>query len=235
MKGLSSKNLRDLILTVGIHKVERQLSPIEAAELINTALNAGTTKEEVSQEIMLSESMVERFNQLNKLPIGIRHFVDWGKKESKIAFSSAIKIVSLKHDTERIKLAEAILEHRFTKYEVIEIVDNRNRIGKHLDLCIEETLKMRPHIIKRYLFIGSIKSSALRERITAISQKERDLLLKVVINSYLPDLPSWDGALGVNSFNIVGDEELSQSLNSLPDDFSSSINRYLELELSIIE
>ena len=231
MKGISPENLRDLILTVGIHKKERQLSPIEAAVLISTALKAGTTTEEFSQELMLSKSMVERFNQLTKLPVDIQHLVDWGRKLSKISFSAAVKIASLKLETEKVILGEATLEHGFSKNEVIEIVDNRNRIGKPIDICIEETLKMRPQIIKRYLFIGSVKSQVVRERITNLSQKERDLLLKTIINSNLPGLPSWGGTLGENRFSIVGNEILYQSLNSLQNDFATSINGYLESEL----
>ncbi len=231
MKGISPENLRDLILTVGIHKKERLLSPIEAAVLINTALKAGTTTKEVSQIVLLSEDMVKRFNQLTKFPVEIQHLVDWGRKSSKISFSAAVKITSLKLETERLILGEATLEYGFSKNEVIEIVDNRNRIGKPIDICIEETLKMRPQIIKRYLFIGSVKSQVVRERITNLSQKERDLLLKTVINSNLPGLPSWEGALGENRFSIIGNEILYQSLSSLPNDFAMSINGYLESEL----
>ncbi|MFC1907839.1 hypothetical protein ACFLWT_00325 [Chloroflexota bacterium] len=231
MKGISPENLRDLILTVGIHKAERPLSPIEVAVLINTALNAGTTINEVSQESLLSEDMVRRFNQLTKLPAEIRHLVDWGRKLSKISFSAAVKIASLKLETEQVILGEATLEHGFSKKEVIEIVENRNRIGKPIDICIEETLKMRPQIIKKYLFIGSIKSQVVREGITNLSQKERDLLLKTIINSNLPGLPSWGGTLGENRFSIVGDEVLYQSLNSLPNDFATIINGYLKSEL----
>ncbi len=231
MKGISPENLRDLILTVGIHKKERQLSPIEGAVLINTALKAGTTIKEVSQELMISESMVERFNQLTKLPIEIQHLVDWGKRLSKISFSTAVKIASLKLETEQAILGEATLEHGFSKNEVIEIVDNRNRIGKPIDVCIGETLKMRPQIIKRYLFIGSVKSQVVRDRIANLSQKERDLLLRIAINSNLQGLPSWDGTLGESRFSIVGDEILSHSLNGLTSDFTTSINGFLEAEL----
>lgn len=231
MKGISQENLRDLILTVGIHKKERPLSPMEVSVLINAALKAGITKNEISQELLLSEDMVIRFSQLTKLPIEIQHLVDWGNKISKISFSTAVKIASLKLEAEQVILVEATLEHGFSKNEVIEIVDNRNRIGKPIDVCIGETLKMRPQIIKRYLFIGSVKSQVVRDRIANLSQKERDLLLKTAINSNLPGLPSWDGTLGENRFSIVGDEILSHSLNRLTNDFTTSINGFLEAEL----
>ncbi len=226
MKGISAENQRDLILSVGIHQLERSLSPTEVAELLKTAIDSGTTKKELAEEIMLDSSMIDRFLRLLKLSPSIRHLVDWGGK-AKISFSAASEIARLEASDEQELVGKTTLEHSLSKKEAIRIVENRNRIGKPIDECIKEVLKMRPLIIRRYLFIGTIQSSELRDRLSEKTQKERDDLFKEVVTSNLPNLPSWNGSLGINRFTLIGYKELDQALSRFPTDFTSCINDYL--------
>ena len=64
MIGISPEDKRDLILSVGIHKTERPLSPIEVAELLEKLISSGTTKKEISKEILLDSTMISRFLRL---------------------------------------------------------------------------------------------------------------------------------------------------------------------------
>lgn len=227
MRGISSENLRDLILSVGIHKQERTLSPIEVAELLEKAINAGATIQEISKEILLDSTMTTRLRRLLNLAPEIQHLVGWGGK-SRISTSTASEIARLRTLEEQEFLAKATLEHGLSKIEVIQIMEVRNKFSKPIDECVKEIMKMRPRIIRRYLYIGTIKSQEVRNRISKMSQKERDALFNNVVILNLPNLSSWDGLLGVNRFTLIGDEHLDQALSELPADFSSSINDHLE-------
>lgn len=230
MKGISAENQRDLILSVGMHQLERPLSPIEIGELIETAINSGTTKKEISEEIMLDPSMIDRFRRLQKLSPSMQHLVAWREK-SKISFSTASEIARLKTYDEQELVGKTTLEHSLSKNEVIRIVENKNKIGKPIDECVEEVLKMRPLIIRRYLFIGTVRSLEVRDRLSEKTQKERDTLFNKVVTSNLPNLLSWNGSLGIKSFSLIGYEDLDQVFSRLPTDFASSINGYLESEI----
>lgn len=227
MRGISAEELRDLILSVGIHKQERILSPVEVAELLEKAINAGATIQEISKEILLNPTMTTRLHRLLNLTPETQLLVGWGGK-SRISPSTASEIARLKTTEEQEFLGRATLEHGLSKKEVIHIVEVRNKFNKPINECVEEILKMRPRIIRRYLFIGAVRSLEVRNKLSEMSQKERDVLFNKVVTSNLPNLPSWDGLLGVNRFTLVGNEDLDQALSKLSTDFASSINDYLE-------
>jgi len=230
MTGISPENKRDLILSVGIHKTERPLSPIEVAELLGKLISSGTTKKEISKEILLDSTMISRFLRLLNLAPEIQHLIGWGG-ESKISFSTASEIARLKTPGEHRFLATATLEHKLSKSEVIQTIEVRNKFGKPINECVKDILKMRPRIIRRYLFIGAVKSPDVQNRLSEMSQEERNVLFKKSVTSNYPDLPYWEGLLGIKGFNLVGSEDLDQALSKLPTDFESTINDYLDLSL----
>jgi len=59
-------------------------------------------------------------------------------------------------------------------------------------------------------------------------QEERNVLFKKAVTSNYPDLPYWEGLLGIKGFNLIGSEDLDQVLSKLPTDFESTINDYLK-------
>lgn len=227
MKGLSPENLRDLILSVGTHQSERTLSPVEVAEFFEKTINAGTTVEELSEEVLLNPTMIARFRRLLSLAPEIQHLIGWGGV-SQISFSTASEIARLKTSEEHRFLAKSTLEHELSKNEVIQIIEVRNKFGKPIDECVEEILKMRPRIIKRYLFVGAVKSSDIQDRLTEMPQEGRNALFKKAVMSNYPDLPYWEGQLGIKGFNLIGGEDLDQALSKLSPDFESTINDYLK-------
>ena len=227
MKGISAENERDLILSVGTQKTDRPLSPIEVAGLIEDAINSGTTITELSKEILLDTTMITRFRRLLKLTPEVQHFVGWGGK-SRISFSTASEIARLKTQQEQEFVGNAALENNLSKKEVIQIVEARNRVGKSIDESVKEILNMRPRTIRRYLYIGTIRSFRVKEKLSNMSQKERDTLFKEVMTSNLIGLPSWDGLLGKERFTLIGEEDLNQKFSELQTDFASSINKHLE-------
>ncbi len=227
MKGISAENQRDLILSVGIHKRERPLSPIAVAELLENAINSGTTIQELSNEILLNSTMITRFRRLMNLAPEIQHLVCWGG-ESGITFSTASEIARLRTSKEHKFLVKATLEHGLSKKEAIQVVEVRNKFGKPINECVEEILKMRPRVIRRYLFIGAVKSSEVQKRLSKMTQEERNVLFNKAVTSNYPDLPYWEGLLGIKGFNLIGSEDLDQALSKLRSDFESTINDYLQ-------
>ena len=227
MRGISAEELRDLILSVGTHKQERILSPVEVAQLLEKAINAGATIQEISKEILLNPTMTTRLHRLLNLAPEIQHLVGWEGKP-KISPSTASEIARLKTLKEQEFLANATLENRLSKREVIQIIEVRNKFNKPIGECVEEIIEMRPRIIRRYLFIGAIKSPEVQDRLSKMPQKERNVLFNNVVTLNLPNLASWDGSLGVNRFTLIGNEDLNETISKLPTDFASSINAHLE-------
>ena len=80
MIGITAEEQRDLILSVGIHKQERTLSPIEVAQLLDKAIKAGTNIKELSGEILLDTTMITRFLRLLDISPNLQHLVGWGGK-----------------------------------------------------------------------------------------------------------------------------------------------------------
>ena len=227
MKGISPEELRDLILSVGTHQSERTLWPVQVAELLEKAINAGTTIKEISNDILLNSTMIARFRRLLSLAPEIQHLVGWGG-ESSISFSTASEMARLATPEEHKYVAKNTLEYSLSKNEVIQVIEVRNKFSKPIGECVEEILRMRPKIVKRYLFIGAIKSANVRNRLSTISQEERDTLFSKAVTTNYPDLPYWEGMLGIKGFNLIGNEDLDKALSKLTTDFESTINDYLE-------
>ena len=227
MKVISPENKRDLIISVGVHRKERPLSPVEVAELLQNLLNLGTTKKEISKELVLDSTNISRFLRLLNLAPEIQHLIGWGGP-SRISFSTASEIARLKTSEEHEFLVKGTLEHKLSKNEVIQIIQVRNKFGKPIAECVEEILEMRPRITRQYLFIGAVKSSEMRQRLSKMSQEERNVLFEKAIRANYSNLPYREGLLGIKGFSLIGDENLDQALSQFITDFEKTINHYLE-------
>lgn len=232
MKGISAEEQRDLILSIGTHNSIRPLAPVEAAELMDRVINAGTSLSELSQDLLLRDtSMIRRFLRLLSLNPDLRHLVGWGEK-TKISFSIASEIARLKSPNEQDVFTRATLEHGLSKKEVIQAIEARNKLNKSVDESIEEMLQMRPQVIKQFLYIGSIISAELQMKLRAMTQHERDRLLHDVISAKFLTLPQWDGTLGVGRFSLIGNAKLEHFLDKLSVDFGEMVNELLESSFS---
>ena len=129
MKGLSPSEISQLILSVGTHRSERPLVPIEVAKLIQKALNAGEKRKEIADRLYLNDSTIlGRFTRLLSLPSQIQHLIGWGSDPTTLfSFTAASGIARLESTQEHIILAKAALENQFNKSEIIEVVQIRQR------------------------------------------------------------------------------------------------------------
>ena len=227
MKGLSTESQRDLIMSVGIHKQERPLSPLEVAQFIDIEIKSGNTKQGLSEEILLSPDMIDRFLRLLRLSKDIQYLIGWGGK-SRIYPSTASVFARLQSLEEQEILAEKTLEHKLSKSEVMQVIETKNKFNKTINESFQAILDMRPQVIKRCLFVGAIRSSELQNKLSTMSQRERDILFDNIIGMNFPAVSNWEGLLGTTRFTIIGDEDVEQSLIKPETDFSLAINHYLE-------
>ena len=232
MKGLSPSEIGQLILSVGTHRSERPLAPIEVAKLIQKALNAGEKRKEIADRLYLSDSTIlGRFTRLLSLPSQIQHLIGWGSDPTTLSFTAASGIARLESTQEQIALAKAVLENQLKKSEIIEVVQIRQRSKNPIQSCIETVLNQRPVIQRRHVIIGELQSGKLKDEFKQVSQLERDNLLQSALEQYVPNATPLGAKLGDGYFFLIGDDEFHRVIMSLSDGFEKSITEYLILVL----
>lgn len=232
MVGLSGDELRSLILSVGTHRNERPLSPMEVSRLLQKALRAGATRSDLRNELQVGATAVARFLRLQQLTPELQHIADWGgSSQSGIAFSALSEIAKLPGPDQPI-VGRAVLEHRLTWNEVVQVVQIAERSNLPIEDVIEKVLRRRPEIERRHVFIGAITDPKLSSRLATLSQAERDQLLRRSIARIAPGLEGHvQGKLGPQKFTIVGTVDPAAITNRSADEFEADLNRNLESEI----
>ena len=232
MNGLSPLEIRQLILSVGTHRSERPLSPIEVAKLMQKALDAGEKRKEIADRLHLNGStIIGRFTRLLSLPPQIQHLIGWGSDPTTLSFTTASGIACLESTQEQTTLAKAVLESQLNKSEIVQVVQIRQRSRNSIESCIETVLNQRPVIQRRHVIIGELQSERLKDELKQVSQLGRDNLLQSALERHVPNVPPLDTKLGDEYFLLVGDDQCHRAIMSLSDGFEKSITEYLMLEL----
>lgn len=228
MKGLSPFETRQLILSIGTHKTERALSPVEVAKYLQKVLDAGEKRVKIAERLHLrGTSMIGRFLRLLSLPIQVRHLINWGSDPTSLSFHAASEIARLEVSEEQITLAKAALESQFNKSDIIQVIQIYQRSNKSIDDCIKAVLKQRPIVERRHLIAGELCCEELRTRLKQTSQQIRDNLLESVLERHIPNVSPLGTKLRDGYFLIVGDDQLHSQVMSLSDDFEKTITEYL--------
>ena len=232
MRGLSSSEVRQLILSVGTHKSERPLSPVEVAKLMWKAEKAGENRKEIAARLLLEDSsIIGRFIRLLQLPPDVQQLIGWGSNPATVSFTAGSEIARLQTDQEQLALATNALENRFNKSEIVQVVQIRQRSGKSIEECMKIILNQRPVIERRHVIIGSLQSERLKDSLKEISQLERDNLLQSALDCCGPNVPRLGSKLGDGHFLLVGDDLFHAAIVSLPGGFEQAITEYLIREL----
>ena len=227
MRAVSEAEYQGLLLSVGTHRSDRPLSPIEVAELLGKAVTAGVTRTECAQALDIGPSQVSAFLSLLELTPEIRHIADWrGSTAASVAFSTMAEIRRLRHE-DQIVAAKAALTHKLTWKEAVQLVQIALRSGKPIEECLSQVLNLRPQIITYHLFVGAVTSKEIQIWLGSLPQRDRDGLL----SSALRDLTGPDyqpnGRLGISEFTIRSDHDLAKLLGLQPDDIEIAINQSL--------
>ena len=230
---MSSYEVRQLILSVGTHRSARPLLPVEVAQLMQRALDAGEKRADIAGKLYLEDStIIGHFTRLLSLPTQVQQLIGWGSDPATVSFTTAAIIARLKCDQEQSVLAKAALENQFRKSEIIQIVQIRLRSENPIEDCIQAVLDQRPIVEKRHLIIGELQSEKLTEELQQISQLERNNLLQSILERYVPEIPSLGCKLGDVYFLLVGGDRFHAAIVSLPGGFEKSITEYLMRELN---
>ena len=235
-RDLSPELKRDLILSLGTHRTKRRLSPLEVARLIDLLYQNGTSFKAIARLVSLkSTSTLREIHRLLALAPDIQHLVGWGKPSaSTLPMKSAQQIARLSSWPDQLTAAEATLVHELTSEETRQVVESRIRSQKPVDDCINDVLRLRPTIERKYLFLGAIISSRVCRHLETLTQAERDEVFKTSISHCYDNWPQWSGKLGASRFTVSGAADLAQVIDQLPSGFEQAITLCLEdfLELS---
>lgn len=215
LRGLSALELGRLRVSVGYgtHKRGRPLSPVEVAEFVDRARQAGNTLADCARQIRIDESGLGRFLRLLELPEDIRHLVDWGGGVDVLGFSKAVELVRIADLADLRSVANAALEHGLNSKETRQVVQLLERSDRGVEEVVREVLGMRLVIERRHVFIGTISDQSLVTALGEKSQREKDALLEAAMHRL--ELTGATGRLGTKRFTLVGDESFGSSMKKV--------------------
>lgn len=224
LEALTREEKKLLLLSIGTHRGERTLSPIEVAMLLRKAIEGGTSLAECAASVQLDgTSQVSRFLSLLKLPDDVQHVIDWGRSGGTLAFTAAFELSRLDDASDQRRAVQAVLEYDFSTSEVRQLVQSRKRSGKSMGECVTAVLKMRPQVEVRHVFIGSVLRDDVRVRLRQLSQQRRDEILQAILKKTFKDLRT-TGRLGIERFTLVGGAELGGAVKTRKDQLEQEIN-----------
>ena len=216
--GMDSIELRELQMSVGTHRGERPLTPVEVADRYSVALKAGSSKADCARVTQLADpTMVERFLMLRKLPSGLKHFVDWGESgKGVIGFSVAVELTRFDSESQE-EMGLAIVEHELTKKEITSIRQLLDRSSDPLQRCLARVLGRRPVVRHFEVILGSIDEADLKTIFERRSQRQRNELLCAALEELVPGAKITSARLGTSSFSVVGPRGVVARLDKLGD------------------
>lgn len=224
---------RKLILTVGTHRSERPLSPVEVAEALEMLVESGASLQDVAEALHLENTtMLGRFRRLLHLSPSIWHLVAWGQSPSSISLTIASELARLDSAEAQQQVVDATLENELKSSEVRQIVQVLQRSQQSPSEAIQSVIRLRPQVTRRHVFVGAVLSPDVSSALTNMTQGERDAFLGRAIRKHQTDLPSFNVRLATERFTLVGGDEFAAALRALPHGFESAVNRCLEAEVS---
>ena len=72
MQGLEPEEVKSLLLSVGSHRKERRLSPLEVGVLLKRAVDAGASRQQLAAELQIGPTQVTEF-----LPVAMPAAMKW--------------------------------------------------------------------------------------------------------------------------------------------------------------
>ena len=228
MSDLTSAELRDLMLSVGTHRANRRLSPLEVARSIDKMLRSDSDRQRCAQRLRISLTQISSFLNLLLLEVQIQHLADWrGTTNASIPFSTLSEIARL-DSCDQGQVVQAVLCHDLKWKEVVQIVQVRERSGEAIEVCIERVLALRQDVETQHLLMGRITSDSHRAYLRTLSQAARDEEFRHVLRRLVGPEYRTRSRLGDETFTIVSDHDLARMLQLTADELEEIINRSLQ-------
>lgn len=232
MKGITTEEKRDLIISIGTHRTQRKLIPVQVAILIQKSLDAGSTLDEILEEITLNERTANKFLLLLSLPSDIRSLIGWGSDPTTISFTAAAEIARLETEDEKRILTKATLEHKLAVPEMKQVIQIRQRSNKTIEQSIDAVIRQRPILERKYLIVGKLLLVDPSAQLKNLLQHERNNLLERALIIHGPGKPTYGVKLTDEYFYITGDKDYYEKILSLPNGFEKAIAGFLWKELN---
>lgn len=216
----------------GRQKRGRHYSPVEVGEWVMRERRSGSSLADCATILNLDGvGHIGRFPRLLKLPEDVLHLVDWGTPRGGIGFSAAVELAKLGNQGDQREVADAVLKHGLTSREIRQMAQLRKRSDRSVTEAIEDGLRMRPKVVRRHVFLGSVSSAGVRDYLASCEQGQRDSLLQRGIEKV--GLKGATGRLGRQIFTLVGGDDFGQSMREIgADDIESQLLDAMEGEVS---
>ena len=174
----SPKRLAKLLASINVSHFDRPMSPIQVAEEITVLLNdLDGNENELKRRLPISQSIIDGFLRLLKLPKEIQDIIVWGdsnKNTGEISFTAASYICKLENKDDILKLVGAMhsLDRPITKEEIKGIISlKKHNSEKPIENCTSEVIGVtRPVVIQHFLFISGINPLIIK-KLKTLSQK----------------------------------------------------------------
>lgn len=159
LNGLTKEEFAKLVTSVGVHRKNRHLRPIEVSQLLGKALEFNSLLEIANACLLKTTGDLSRFISLQKIPTELQKLISFGKQRGCISFSVAAEIAKLEQQDQISELAKFSLEKDLSKNDVIAIVQRIKRGGVSVKAAVDEILKLKPIIEEQHLLVASINCS----------------------------------------------------------------------------
>ncbi len=215
----------------GRQKRGRHYSPVEVGEWVMQERRRGASLADCAATLNLDGvGHIGRFPRLLRLPEDVLHLVDWGTPRGGIGFSAAVELAKLRSQGDQREVADAVLKHGLTSREIRQMGQLRQRSDRTVTEAIEDGLRMRPKVVRRHVFLGSV-SARIRDYMADREQCQRDALLRHSIDKV--GLREVTGRLGPQIFTLVGGDVFAKSMRDIGvDDIESKLLDAMEEEVS---
>jgi hypothetical protein len=228
---LTEEERRDLLVSIGTHRGQRRLSPMDVARLFQKAIDAGASLAQCASAAGLAGTeMVKRFLRLLDLPPSAQTAVSWGGSDTTLAFSAASEIARLAPSLQELTAHEA-LARGLSSSEIKQVVQRITRSGLGSQEAIAEIVALRPVVERRHVIIGMLSSSTVGKRIEELEQDARDDLLARVLEKLIGEQRA-ASRLTPTGFVITGNEALAEMIHGLGD-FEATISAAVGEQLGL--
>lgn len=213
-----------LLASVGGGAHVRPLSPTQVGLLLTREIDRGLSQDALASALYLdSSAMVGRFARLVKLPPEVGAAVGWGRSDTAINLTQAQEIARLPRPDAMRELARLTLEYGLSGAEVRGVVQICLRRGVDPAIAVEETVRLRPVIERRYIQLGRVTNDDLAAKLARLTAEARQALIRSALVSI--GLTARDCSLQDQGYALVLDEETARTADA--DDVEERLNAAL--------
>jgi hypothetical protein len=220
---LAPGEVRDLIISTSTHQGKRRLSPVDVAALFAKATAGGASKKECAEIVGFADAtMVGRFLRLLDLAPLLHDMIGWGRSDASLAFTAGAELARLPPTAHEFLAPEA-LRLGLTTAEVKSIVQRLLRSDVTASQAVAETLRLRPQIERRHVFVGRFGAGVPSQALSSLSEDERAQMLVEVVRDLYGE-PPVGARLTPTGFVVTAADDLAAAMRA-SGDFEDNVGK----------